>query len=272
MKSRVVLLSVAVVLALLGTAAVATYVAGADSRALSGTRAAEVVVASAAIPKGTSLDVIRAQGMTATATFPVSTLPPDALTTLENAEPGSVTTRDLAPREILLAGALGVDASDRSSAAGLTLPAGTAAVPVSFKSFPNAADWSGWIRPGAEIAVYDTFTPRNVGAPWTPRGDDLGKDALDNQVTRLLLDRVKVLAVGSGPSAGGEAEASGESAKEVPAIVLALTQQQSERLIMGLSRESQLYPVVLAPDSSVTPSPGTIDTQLFDPTRSVVRP
>ena len=260
--NRVVLLSVAALLALLGIAAVAINLAGAGSGASSDTASAQVVVASAAITKGTPLAALREQGLTSTATFPLSTLPPDALTTLDNAAVGAVATRDIAPREILLASSLGTEAVDQNVAAGLTLPAGTSAVPVSFKSFPNAADWSAWVQPGAEIALYQTFTARDVGAPWTPRGDDLNEEEPANyQVTRLLLDRVKVLAVGGTPATGG-GEGSTEAA---PALVLALTQQQSERLIMGLGRESQLYPAVLAPGSAVAPSPGTIDTQLFDP-------
>ena len=262
MRRRVVLLSVAGVLALLGIAALAISVAGSGSGASSDTEAAQVVVASAAITKGTPLAALRAQGLTATATFPLSTLPPDALTTLDNAPADAVATRDIAAREILVSSSVGTETTDRNAAAGLTLPPGTSAVPVSFKSFPNAADWSAWIQPGAEIAVYQTFTARTPGAPWTPRGDDLNKDdATGYEVTRLLLDRVKVLAVGGTPATGG-GEGSTEAA---PALVLALTQQQSERLIMGLGRESQLYPAVLAPGSAVAPSPGTIDTQLFDP-------
>jgi hypothetical protein len=69
-------------------------------------------------------------------------------------------------------------------------------LPVSLKHFANSADWASYLQPGAEVAIFETFTSKDGPAPSpTPRGDGLALDAPNTQVTRLLLDRVTVLAV-----------------------------------------------------------------------------
>lgn len=279
MKRRIVLLCAAALLALAGTGAVLAYVAGADDRALANTRSAEVLIASGQIAKGTSFAQARADGLVTSARFPVSALPPDALATSEGIADGAVATQDVAARQILLAGTFG-PATQSEDVAGLTLPAGASAVPVSMKAFTGYEAWAGWVRPGSEIAIYLTFRNR-VGdtEPYVP-GAGLGKgagteDASSHEVTRLLLDRVTVLAVGAGPSTGEE---SGSGSSEGgSAMILALTQEQSERLIMGVAREGLLYPALLTPGSKIAPSPGTLDNEIFNPLttpvpRGAVRP
>lgn len=266
MRRRIVLLSAALLLALAGTMAITAYVEQADSRALAGTEAVEVLVAAGAIPEGTPVELARAQGLVTSARFPRTALPPDALTTLDHAA-GTAATRAVAPREILLASTFGTDEPSGPNTAGLTLPPGTTAVPVSLKSFAHSEDWASYLRPGAEIAIYQTFTSRTgAQGPYTPRGDDLADDAAATQVTRLLLDRAPVIDVrGAGAAADADADPDEQGAEaDGSALVLALTQQQSERLIMGLARESALYPVLLSADSRVAPSPGTVDQRLFD--------
>lgn len=273
MKRRFVLLCAAALLALAGTGAVLAYVAGADARALANTRSADVLVAAGPIAEGTSLAAAQAEGLLTSARFPLNALPPDALTTTEALADDAVAIRDVAPRGIILASTFGSPTTN-DDVAGLTLPPGTSAVPVSMKAFTGAEAWSGWLRPGSEIAIYLTFRNRVRGTgPFVP-GAGLGKspgddDATSHEVTRLLLDRVTVLAVGSAPASGAqgtegaEAEQSSEGGS---AIVLALTQEQSERLIMGVAREGLLYPALLSSDSAVAPSEGTIDNKIFNPT------
>lgn len=273
MKRRFVLLCAAALLALAGTGAVLAYVANADARALANTRSADVLVAAGPIAEGTSLATARTEGLITTARFPLNALPPDALTTADGLAADAVAIQDVGSRAIILASTFGSTAANED-VAGLDLPPGTSAVPISMKAFTQSEDWSGWVRPGSEIAIYLTFRNRNeTGGPYIA-GAGLGKDpgrkpeigeGPSHDVTRLLLDRVTVLAVGSAPASGEEGE---EASEGGTAMVLALTQEQSERLIMGVAREGLLYPALLSSESEVAPSPGTIDDRIFDPLRT----
>ena len=269
MRQRIVLLSVALLLALVGTGAIVTYVAGADQRALAGTQAVDVLIATSEIPAGTPLATVRAQGMVATQRFPRTTVPPDALTALEGTAPGAVTTRAVGVREILVSSTFGADtAGSANTAAGITLPPGTSAVPVSMKVFDNSADWSAYFTPGSEIALYETFISLSA-QPFVPSGLDAGSPGTTN-VTRVVLDRVKVVSVGNGVASAGSDSSSGSSSKDGGgAVVLALTQTQTEKLLLGLGIDKskvKLYPVLLAPGSRVAPSAGTAVQQQFDAT------
>jgi pilus assembly protein CpaB len=256
MRRRIVLIVAAVLLALAGTAALWQYVSGADARALAGKEAVDVLVAADAIPAGVDFEEAQRQGLVETVGFPRGAVPVGAFADAGQAA-GLVTSRAIEPHELLLASNLGPRDAVAPTTGGLTVPPGKVALPVSLQHFANSADWAGYLEPGAEIAIFAAFT--SVGppnAPAFPRGDGLALEAPNNQVSRLLVHRATVLAV-----AGSE-----DTESETPgtALVLAVDQQQSEQIVLGLFNGVALYPVLLTDDEVLTPSPGTPNAELFD--------
>jgi pilus assembly protein CpaB len=256
MRRRIVLIVAAGLLALAGTGALWQYVSGADARALAGKEAVEVLVAADAISAGVGFEEAQRQGLVETVRFPRGAVPVGAFTDATQAA-GLIATRAIEPHELLLATNLGPRDAAAPSTGGLAVPEGKAALPVSLQHFANSADWAGYLQPGAEIAIFETFTSAAAaGAPATPRGDGLALEAANHQVTRLLLDRVTVIAVAG--AADAEPGAAGT------ALVLAVDQQQAEKIILGLSSGVALYPVLLTADQTLAPSAGTANTGLFD--------
>lgn len=256
MRRRIVLIVAAALLALSGTGAIWLYLTGADARALAGKEVVEVLVAADTIAAGTGFDEAQRQGLVDTASFPREAVPVGAFTDATQAS-GLVAGRAIEPHELLLPTNLGPPEAIAPATGGLAVPDGKVALPVSLKHFANAEDWAGYLHPGAEIALFETFTSQGgPGGPAVPRGDGLALEAPNTQVTRLLLDRVAVLAVARAPDA--------DAGEPGTALVLAVDQQQSERLILGLSSGVALYPVLLTGDPVIVPSPGTDNSRIFD--------
>jgi len=255
-RRTIVLLVAAALLALAGTAAIWKYVTGADDRALAGKEVVEVLVAAEAIPAGASFEDAERQGQVEAASYPRGAVPVGAFTDPAQAK-GLVATRAIEPHELLLATNFGPADAAGPATGGLAIPAGKVALPVSLKHFANYADWATYLPPNAEIAIFETFTAADrPGQPPTPRGDGLALEASNTQVTRLLLDRVTVLAVAKEPDA--DASAAGT------ALVLAVDQQQSEKLILGMSSGVAFYPVLLTGERVIAPSSGTDNSHIFD--------
>jgi pilus assembly protein CpaB len=254
------LIVAAVLLALAGTGALWAYVAGAETRALRGKEAVEVLVAADAIPAGTTIEQAQQQNLIETERYPRETVPAGAFADVSLLG-GLVATRAIAPHELLLPDNFGPPADAGPQTGGLAVPDGKIALPVSLKHFANSADWAAYLRPGAEIALFESFTSADrAPLPASPRGDGLQPEAESTQVTRLLVSRVSVLAVAGVPE--GETSAAGT------ALVLAVDQRQAEEIILDLSTGVSLYPVLLTDDDVVAPSPGTDNHRIFEPTRS----
>ena len=82
-RRRLVLIISAVVLALIGTAVVYSYISGADRRALNGVKAVSVLVASKPIPAGTDWSAIGQYA--STESFPESSVPTSSLKSTSDA-------------------------------------------------------------------------------------------------------------------------------------------------------------------------------------------
>ena len=256
MRRRVVLIAAAVLLALAGTGALWAYVAGLEARALAGKEPVEVLVAAGAIPAGTSSELAQRQNLVETRAYPREAVPEGTFTDPSQLA-GLAATRAIAPHELLLPTTFGPpDAGPVTG--GLAVPAGKVALPVSFKHFVNSADWAAYLRPGAEIALFETFTSlQEAPEPASPRGDGLALEPENTQVTRLLVSRVPVIGV------AGAAEDEGAGAGT--AVVLAVDQRQAEQIILDVSHGVVLYPVLLTDEDVVAPSPGTDNHRIVEP-------
>ena len=82
MKRRVLTVTLALLLAVLGTGAVLAYVHGANARAVAGAKAVPVLVAQQPIPAGTSASAALHEGLLASQQLPASSVPSNAVSAI----------------------------------------------------------------------------------------------------------------------------------------------------------------------------------------------
>jgi pilus assembly protein CpaB len=220
MNRRVVAIIVAVLLAVLGTTAVLIYVNNADARALEGKDSVTVLVAAKPIAAGTSAQVaresFRAEKM------PAESVPSDALSAIDENLNKLVTSTNIAQGQLLTRGML-VKASTQDD---VVLPSGKLAVSIPVKGAEQAGST---LKPGFDVALFNTFTVADDKAKYTPSGEQLTFGPDKNQATRLLLPKVEVISV----IAEKKGEKSDSFGKYL--VTVAVTQAEAEKLIHALA-------------------------------------
>jgi pilus assembly protein CpaB len=195
LKRRVLTAVVAVLLAVIGTAAVLVYVRQADNRALAGQRAVTVVVALKQIPSGTSANTALQDGLLSSQRLPASSVPADALSSITPGLGPLVTSAAVQPGQVLLRPML-VTAAQATS--GVALPAGMIAVTIAL-CMPEAV--AGDVQPGAKVEVFDTYTsgPGSAGSSALTASPECGgahQQGSPSARTRVVLPSAQVLSVG----------------------------------------------------------------------------
>ena len=266
MKRGMLAAFVAVLLALVGCAAVLLYAHSADKRALAGQRAVQVLLARKAIPAGTTGQAIHDGKYTELVTMPAAAVPPDALSTLDDSLLTLSVTADVQPRQLLLRGAFGTVAPNRG---GLNVPDGMLAISVSMRV---PAQVAGYVQPGSVVAVFDTCNvAEGKGPAPVPAGDGLASNHGYDQATRLLLPKVQVLAIGTRPadkpsgaasSSGGLGGGGGQSDAQSVLVTVAVDQDQAQRLVQA-AQTGSLYLALLGNDTDPRPGTGTDNYSLF---------
>jgi pilus assembly protein CpaB len=232
--------SLAILLAVLGTAGVLAYVHKADSRALNGLRPVSVLVAQGQIPAGTSADSAQQQGLLRSEMLPASAVPLNAVRSITGGL-GSLVMSALVPSGQLLLRPMLVTAAQATG--GVALPAGMLAVSVNL-CLPEAVAEN--IGPGSEVEVLDTVAP---GGNLTAAPNCLGPHTQQDNGhvhTVVLLPRVQVLSIGiaGGASRAASATTTGvfsrnatdpaSSSSSQPGnvlVTLAVTQSAALRLV-----------------------------------------
>jgi pilus assembly protein CpaB len=243
MERRRILLVAAVLVAALGTALVLVYARGADARAADRFDTVDVLVAVAPIGAGETVGDADAAGKLAVR--PVSR---DAL--LDGHETDAAALADqvalvpIYPGEQMIAAKLG---SASEAAAPLPIPAGQMAVSV---NLTDAARVSGFLAPGAQVAVFLNGTDETGGQPFT----------------RLLLPRVTVLGVGSAApqSAATADDQDPETPDQLPPTLLtvAVDQRDAQKMLFA-SANGELAFALLDGDSSIKPGRAVTAQNLF---------
>jgi Flp pilus assembly protein CpaB len=82
------------------------------------------------------------------------------------------------------------------------------------------------------------------------------------QVTRVLIDRIQVLAIG--PTTAADAAAAPPEAWASPLVTLAADQIQAEKLLQAMQLPQQPYLVLLSENSTLTPTAGVSTANLFE--------
>ncbi len=265
MKRGMLAAVVAVLLALVGCAAVLVYAKGADNRALAGQKAVKVLIAAKGIPAGTTGQAIRDGKYAEVVTMPAGTVPADALAAIDDSLLSQAVTADQQPHQLLLRGAFGTPAPNRG---GLDIPDGMLAVSVAMRM---PAQVAGYVQPGSAVAVFDTFNiAEGKGPAPVPAGDGLASNHAYDQATRLLLPRVQVLAIGarstdkasgSGGGLTGGGNSSSSDAQTV-LVTVAVDQDQAQRLVQA-AQTGYLYLGLLGNTTDPHPGPGTDNYSLF---------
>ena len=276
MTRRIGLIAVALVLALIGVVAVRSYVGKADARAVSGLDPVQAYVAQVAIPFGTTLKSAVDEGLAKVEVLPRKTVPVGAVTEVTPALSSLIASGTIPSGSLLLQAAISAPQQQKDA---LPLKKGEIAVT---ETLGDPQRVGGFVQPGSEIAVFDSYnTISALGADGQPAagnkntaaGDGLSMGATKEHVTRLLLPRVSVIAVGSSvagvapapppaaSTAGPQSSASNSSGNNV-LVTVELNQRDAEKLILA-SQTGSLYFGLLNEASQVAPDAGANNTNLF---------
>jgi pilus assembly protein CpaB len=243
MDRRRILLVVAVVVALLGTALVYLYVRGADARANDRFETVNVLRAVAPIEAGETIDDAQANGKLALEPVASDYLLPNYQTSVE-ALSGSVATVPILPGEQITSDKFGSEVI--AGVGGLVIPKGMIAISV---SLTDTARVAGFINPGTRVAIFVN-----------------GQDATGNPYTRLLLEDVEVIAVGStSTTTQTTTTAEGtETTEQLPKtlMTLALAQKDAERVLLS-ETTGELVFALLTKDSNINSDGGVTAADLF---------
>ena len=243
MDRRRILLVVAVVVALLGTALVYLYVRGADARANDRFDTVNVLRAVAPIEAGEKIDDAQANGKLALEPVARDYLLPNYQTSVESLS-GSVAAVDILPGEQITSDKF--NSSGGPVPSGLVIPKGMLAISVSLTDTGRVA---GFVNPGTQVAIFLN-----------------GVDSSGQNFSRLLLENVQVIAVGSTTTTQTTTTtAEGTQTTEVlprTLMTLALEQGDAEKVLLSQTT-GELAFAVLTKDSTVNPGPGVVAADLF---------
>lgn len=243
MARRSVLLFVAALIALLGTALIVLYVKGIDNRATEGQEMVEVLTASATIDTGEDVATAQSAGKFEKSQVRKEDVVDGALTTT-SAITDAVALGTIYPGEQILAAKFG----SLSEADGLVIPDDKLAVSVELSDPERVA---GFVNPGSEVAIFISADP-------VLQQFD-GTEKTLPPYTRLLLSKVQVIGVGttSVSSKTTTTEGGAEVVEQVPRTILtvAVNQKDAEKLIYA-ARNSDVSFALLSKNSKITDQPG----------------
>lgn len=253
MSRRLGLLAVALMVAMLGTFAVFSYVSKVEADTLAGAEPVDVLVATERLTAGTSGEAAAKGQLVQLVSMPRKAVPEGALTSLEPVGAQSLVS-DVFAGEVLLRAKF----ADQTARTGnLVIPKDQIAVSVELGDPQRVA---GFVVPGSEIAVFATVDGTPADASST---SDASTTEADKSYTRLLLPRTSVIAVGPAtlrPAAEGTED---EEPVAKAVLTLAVTQADAERLVHA-SQTGELYLGLLSSTSKTGPGTGVTTTNLFN--------
>jgi pilus assembly protein CpaB len=243
MARRSVLLLVAALIALVGTALIVLYVQGIDQRATEGQEMVEVLTASATSDTGEDVATAQEPGKIEKTQVRRADVIEGALTTTSSISDEVALGPIYAGEQILAAkfGSLG-------DAQSLVIPDDMLAVSVELTDPERVA---GFVNPGSEVAIFISADPVRI--------DPDGNETTLPPYTRLLLPKVEVIGVGttSVSSKTTTTESGAEVIEEVPRTILtlAVNQKDAEKLIYA-ARNSDVSFALLSKNSKITDERG----------------
>jgi pilus assembly protein CpaB len=255
-------ITLAAVLAVLGTGLVLAYVHKANTRAIEGMQAVTVIVAKTDIPSGTSAGAALREGMLASQKLPASSVPSDAVRSITSDLDPLVTSASMQSGQLLLRPTL-VRAAQTTG--GVAIPPGMVAVTVQLCVQEAVA---GYVHAGSSVAVFDTFPVKGAGMQ---RTCDVSHQvpAFTAIGTQILLSKAEVLSVGIAPqstpsttTSPGTSALSSATSQGAELVTLAVSQVDAERVIQ-VAETGMPYLALLTPESHTHNDTGPV--QLFKP-------
>jgi pilus assembly protein CpaB len=243
-KSRLVAITLAVVLAVVGVVGVLAYVRHANARAVNGLRAETVLVAVGPIPAGTKLSTANDGGLLSTETVPDSSLTNLPVPVTARSD-NQVVSGPVAKGQVLLENMLAKSTTDTSG--GFVIPSGLIAIAIDVCVPEAVADY---VTAGSDVAVFDTTISDKEASQVTPSCSSehpilgTGELGAGDAATLLMLPKIQVLAVGQNPvnqstSAGSSTtvttepvSSSSSSSSGDVLVTVAVTQAQAQELIL----------------------------------------
>lgn len=244
MKRPVIPIVLALVLAIGAGVAVFFYARSTENRVLAEQQPVSVLVSTDTIPAGTSLGQAQADGLVTQTQVSEKLRPAQGIESVTTENRALVALADVPGGQMLLSSSFGVAPEQ---AVAIRVPDGLMAVTVQLEDPQKVG---AFLRPGSQIAVFDT-----VRLPTEDPG------AVPVFATRPLVDRVEVLAVGA-VTEQQEATATAD-AWTARLVTVAVDQAQAEKLVHG-AQTGVLTMALLGENTTLTPSVGVTDTDLFN--------
>lgn len=261
MTRRLGLLASALVVALLGTTAVFSYVSKVEANVVAGAQMVDVLVAAERMPAGTTAASATKGKLVQLSSMPRKSVPEGALTSLE--EVGELTlVSDVFAGEVLLKAKF-ADQTARTGA--LVIPKDTIAISIELEDPQRVA---GFVVPGSEVAIFATI--KKVDATAKATATDVSNTSAtvnvqaegDDDYTNLLLPRVSVIAVGPATLRPEAQEEAGDDAVTKAVLTVAVTQQDAARLVHS-AQTGDLWFGLLSSSSKTGPGEGVSNLNLF---------
>jgi pilus assembly protein CpaB len=251
MQSRVLATLVAIVLALVATAALVVYVNSADRRAIRDQQPVVVYVAARKIPTGTSGVDAYNNDMIDRLEVPRRTRAAGAITSVEQLR-GRIAAVDIVPGEQLLLERW-VGPGQASGRRLLPIPPEHQAVAIDVDLTRQVA---GFVTPGDRVSVLVSMKRPPADRP----GDTV-------ETTQFLIQDIQVLAVGATAQTTANGQdggrvAQGRQTQSLAAITLAVEKQDVERLVFAAEHGS-IYLSLLPPGQKAIPSDGATVRDAF---------
>jgi pilus assembly protein CpaB len=238
MQSRVLAILVAVVLAMVATAALVVYVNGADRRAISGQQPRLVWVAAETIKAGTSGQTARNTGKIKQVAVPNRNVVAGAVVSMAQIDKRYAAVDIEAGEQLLQKRWVG--AEDVAGGRLLQIEPGHQALAIEMDLVRQVA---GFVTPGDKVSL--VLSMKRPGP-----GGDLER-------SQFLLQNVQVLAVGATALANAAAQGGGSRVNqgrgEVAAVTLSIPESDVERVVYAAEHGS-IYMTLLPPDAKDVPS------------------
>lgn len=218
MNRRVLAAVAAVILAVVGGVLLTTYVQNADARALAGTQPADVLVVTAAIDRGTTLEEARAS--LAVKKLPGVAVVEGAVASVNELASGSVASADLMVGEQVLTSRF-VDPSSDEVNDLVTVPKGLQELSIQLE--PQRVIGSR-LRAGDTVGIIGSFEIKDARAP----------DSEAIETTQLVLNTVLVTrvqgVVASNPDGG---DATAEAPSDSVMVTMAVSARDAEKIVFA---------------------------------------
>ena len=260
MRRRVLILVAAFMLAAFSGVAVLAYANSADRRALNGRQGKWVLLATVAIPAGTSISTIRTKRMIRQVLMPAETVPSGALSKLDTTLDSLRLSAPLLPDQMLMRRLFEATTAPTVGPT-FRIPKNRIAVSV---ALDVAAQVAGNVVAGSRVAVFCT-------APKIPTGGQSVKTFVVLPNATVITPGESVLtepttpapipAPGVSVSPTATTEPENTATLERYVVTLAVTQHESAVLILA-SHACFLHLGMLGPSTSVTAQPSLFESEV----------